>query len=69
MADYDQLPPDLRAWIAAAALPWSPRSVARAFRRALADHAGDREAALAALDASQRRRLAGEGALRDPPAR
>ncbi|TPE47007.1 hypothetical protein FJM51_20875 [Amaricoccus solimangrovi] len=58
MADYDRLPADLRAWLAQAALPWSPRSVSRAFGRALARRRGDRTAALAELDRLQERRLA-----------
>ena len=57
MADYDRLPADLRVWLAAAALPWSPRSAARAFARALARHDGDRAAAFAELDRLQDRRL------------
>ncbi|MEM7188542.1 MAG: DUF6525 family protein [Pseudomonadota bacterium] len=35
MGDYDRLPPELRAWLAAAILPWSPRSVRRAYQSAL----------------------------------
>lgn len=35
MADYDRLPPDLRAWLAQAVLPWSPRSALRVWRRAI----------------------------------
>ena len=58
MTEYDRLPADLRAWLAQAALPWSPRSVARAFGRALARGRGDRAAALAELDRLQERRLA-----------
>ncbi|WP_324368919.1 DUF6525 family protein [Amaricoccus sp.] len=58
MADYDRLPADLRVWLAAAALPWSPRSVARAFAKALARHPSDRAAALTELDRLQERRLA-----------
>lgn len=58
MVEYDRLPADLRAWLAAAALPWSPRSVARAFALALAQAPRDRAAALAALDRLQERRLA-----------
>ena len=34
MDEFDRLPPDLRAWVAGAALPWSARSVKRAFDRA-----------------------------------
>ncbi|WP_260349929.1 DUF6525 family protein, partial [Alloyangia mangrovi] len=35
MSAYDRLPPELRAWLAQAALPWSPRSALRAWRGAL----------------------------------
>ncbi len=49
MGSYDRLPAPLRAWLARAALPWRPASVARAYRNALA-RAGDRDAALAELD-------------------
>lgn len=35
MAAYDRLPPELRAWLREAALPWSPRSALRAWHRAL----------------------------------
>lgn len=68
MADYDRLPPDLRLWLSAAALPWSPRSAERAFARALARRAGDRAAALADLDALQAQRLAQGAGLRASPA-
>jgi hypothetical protein len=34
MRGYDALPPELRAWIAQAALPWSPRSCARLWEKA-----------------------------------
>lgn len=35
MAAHDRLPPDLRAWAADAALPWSATSLLRIWRRAL----------------------------------
>lgn len=54
MRDFDQLPKELRAWVAAADLPWGPRSVRRSFERALS-RTGDRHAALAELDHLQRR--------------
>ncbi|MCJ8140934.1 DUF6525 family protein [Falsirhodobacter halotolerans] len=37
MEGYDRLPPDVRAWLAGAALPWSARSALRIWRRAMAD--------------------------------
>lgn len=58
MADFDRLPPDLRAWLAAAVLPWSPRSVLQAFGKALALHKSDRTAAIEELDRLEERRLA-----------
>jgi hypothetical protein len=34
LLDYDRLPRDLRAWVANAYLPWRPRSVLKAYKRA-----------------------------------
>jgi hypothetical protein len=34
MAEFDRLPPDLRAWLAQAALPWSVRSVRKLWHSA-----------------------------------
>jgi hypothetical protein len=55
MAAYDRLPPPLRAWLATAALPWSPQSALRIWRRAGGGKAGlirlgRAEAALLARD-------------------
>ncbi|MEO1001245.1 MAG: DUF6525 family protein [Pseudomonadota bacterium] len=36
MQSYDALPAPLRRWLSEAALPWSPASVGRIWRRALA---------------------------------
>ncbi|MEM8787105.1 MAG: DUF6525 family protein [Pseudomonadota bacterium] len=33
MRDYDRLPPELRAWLASALLPWRPRSALHMFDR------------------------------------
>ncbi|MDF2235117.1 DUF6525 family protein [Albimonas sp. CAU 1670] len=72
MAEFDRLPPPLRRWLAGAALPWSPRSVVRAWAAARREARGDPAAALARLDAIQARRLAQEAAARTeaagPPA-
>lgn len=57
MAAYDALPPDARRWLMQAALPCSARSVARLWGRALRDAKGDRAAAMARLDAAERRLL------------
>ncbi|MDP3193974.1 DUF6525 family protein [Tabrizicola sp.] len=37
MSAYDRLPPDLRAWLAEAALPWSAASVLRLWQKALTE--------------------------------
>lgn len=57
MAEFDRLPPELRAWLAKAAMPWSARSVRRAYKRALA-RTQDRSLALRELDALQARLIA-----------
>ncbi|MEM7721504.1 MAG: DUF6525 family protein [Pseudomonadota bacterium] len=57
MRDFDRLPPILRSWLAGAALPWRPRSVQRAYNRALAA-TGDPHEALAELERLQSSRLA-----------
>ncbi len=57
MRDYDRLPPELRAWLAEAVLPWRPRSVRRAFERAVA-RTRDRAGALEELDRLQDRLVA-----------
>ncbi|MDM7458293.1 MAG: DUF6525 family protein [Paracoccus sp. (in: a-proteobacteria)] len=63
MAAYDALPPPLRAWLSMAALPWSPASCLRIWRRLRAGGASVHDA-LAALDRAERRALAkGERAV------
>jgi hypothetical protein len=57
MRDFDRLPPELRAWLAAAVLPWRPRSVRRAFERAVA-RTRDPARALEELDRLQDRLVA-----------
>ncbi|MBY5972366.1 hypothetical protein KUV28_08420 [Ferrimonas balearica] len=61
MAEFDQLPPVLRGWLAEAALPWSARSVRRVYTRALAENGGDEAAALARLSAVEQQRLTRDG--------
>lgn len=61
MQQYDRLPAELRAWLAAAVLPWRPRSVRRAFDKALAE-TGDRDFALTRLTALQGRLVARDAA-------
>lgn len=62
MADFDRLPPAARRWLAAAVLPWSARSVARVWHKALHESGGDENAALAYLDRVEQARLASETA-------
>ncbi|WOI58451.1 DUF6525 family protein [Palleronia sp. LCG004] len=57
MGEYDRLPPELRAWLAEAALPWSARSALRVWRRALGASRGDAMAARARLARIERARL------------
>jgi hypothetical protein len=57
MAEFDRLPPDLRRWLAQAALPWSAASALRLWRRALTE-GGDPMLALARLDRAERATLA-----------
>ncbi|SCX94276.1 hypothetical protein SAMN05660710_00298 [Paracoccus tibetensis] len=56
MAAFDALPRPLRAWLAAAALPWSPASCLRLWSRLRARGASEPEA-LAALTAAELRAL------------
>ena len=44
MQAFDRLPPELRAWLREAALPWSPRSCRSIWIRARADGASPAEA-------------------------
>ncbi|MCA3438384.1 MAG: hypothetical protein INF48_13825 [Rhodobacter sp.] len=57
MVAYDRLPPELRRWLADAALPWSPASALRLWQRALRDRC-DLKSALARLDLAERATLA-----------
>ena len=57
MAAYDRLPPELRAWLSTAALPWSPHTVHRAWTRALTRSGGDTRAALQQLSTIEARLL------------
>ena len=56
MREFDRLPPELRQWLANAALPWRPRSVRRVFEKSLS-RTGDPARALAELDSLQQARL------------
>ncbi|WP_269812840.1 DUF6525 family protein [Pontibaca salina] len=57
MREYDRLPAELRAWLASAILPWRPRSVRRAFDKAVA-RTSDRASALQELNRLQERLVA-----------
>ena len=61
MAAYDRLPPDLRSWLAGAALPWSAASVLRVWQRALHE-TGCPEAAKARMTRAEARTLARDAA-------
>ncbi|MBN8290857.1 hypothetical protein JI664_02660 [Rhodobacter sp. NTK016B] len=63
MTAFDRLPPELRGWLSQAALPWSPHSALKLWRRSLAKHNGDTEQVLAHLSRAERAML-----LRDAPA-
>ena len=56
MREFDRLPPQLRTWLAQAALPWRPKSVQRAYQKALA-RTGDHGSAIAELERLQVRQL------------
>lgn len=58
---FDRLPPELRAWLAGAALPWSPRSVFRLWSRLLQEEHGNITGVLARLDQAEQRMLAKDG--------
>lgn len=57
MAEYDRLPGPLRCWLAEAALPWSPRSALRIWRKALRSSGGDVEHARGHLAQAEMRQL------------
>lgn len=57
IAQYDCLPPELRRWLAQAALPWSPDSALRLWRKLLRETLGDAEAARRRLDLVEARML------------
>jgi hypothetical protein len=59
MAAHDRLPSPARAWVAQAVLPWSAASVARIWRKALAE-TGCEDEALNRLSAAERATLAKE---------
>jgi hypothetical protein len=62
MHAHDRLPPELRAWLHQASLPWSAASALRIWRQALRQTSGDAAAARARLDAAEARLLARDAA-------
>ena len=44
LQEFDRMPVELRMWLAAASLPWRPKSVQRAYERALRQTASKDEA-------------------------
>ena len=62
MAAHDRLPPDLRAWAAGAALPWSAASLLRIWQRALRD-TGCPEQAITRLSRAEAKTLARDAAV------
>lgn len=61
MTAFDRLPPDLRAWLAGAALPWSAASALRLWQRALRE-TGSPQAARDRMARAEARTLAREAA-------
>jgi hypothetical protein len=68
MAAFDALPPDLRDWVAHAALPWSPSSCLKLWCRALAEE-GCPDRARARLDRAEAALLARDGWMQMPEQR
>lgn len=59
MREFDRLPSELRGWLATAVLPWRPRSVRRAYEKAL-KRTRDKTEALRDLDKLQDRLIAND---------
>lgn len=57
ITQYDRLPPELRHWLAQAALPWSPTSALRLWNRYLRQSAGNADTARQRLDRIEARML------------
>ena len=56
MTEFDRMPKVLREWLNGAALPWAPKSVYRAYNRALRQ-TGDPDLALRQLEKLQQQKL------------
>lgn len=65
MAAYDALPPVLRQWLAEAAMPWSPLSAKRAWRRAMRKALWRPKIALRIMDQIEADRLAQDRLILD----
>lgn len=65
MAAFDALPAPLRAWLAEAALPWSPTSCRRIWRAAR-EQGETVEGALARLDRAEARMLSRDQVISAP---
>ena len=62
MERYDRLPPELRQWLAGAALPWSPHSALKLWTRLCRECAGDTDAIRRRLERAEARLLAKDAA-------
>lgn len=62
MDRYDRLPPELRRWLAGAALPWSPASALKLWTRICKDCGTDSDAIRQRLDRAEARMLAKDAA-------
>ena len=59
MKEFDRMPKLLREWLNGALLPWAPKSVYRAYKKALKKN-GDTKVALQHLDNLQQKRLSAD---------
>ena len=59
MKEFDRMPKLLREWLSGAALPWAPKSVYRAYKKALKKN-GNSKIALQYLDNLQQKRLSAD---------
>lgn len=57
ITQYDRLPPELRNWLAQAALPWSPVSALKLWARLCRESGGDTSAARKRLEQAEAKML------------
>lgn len=62
MEHYDRLPPELRRWLAGAALPWSPQSALKLWTRFCREYGSDAQAIRLRLERAEARMLAKDAA-------